>query len=144
MVTKKSPPDSRSTRSIAGSAQIQQQALDDEERVFVIAAELLSTLATPVRLKIVRALCDGERNVSDLLARINTSQPNISQHLSLLHRAGVIRRRREGTQIFYSLQSEKIATLCRTVVTQVAIELDDEDSGNHERLVPPSIVRIAT
>ncbi len=80
-----------------------------------------------MRLKIISAVCNGERNVSELLAQIDTTQPNMSQHLATLYRAGVLGRRREGTQIFYRLQSERVATLCRTVCTQVAMELDGAD-----------------
>ena len=94
------------------------------DEVFESAAELFGLLSTPVRLKIISAVCQGERNVSELLAQIDTTQPNMSQHLSTLYRAGVLGRRREGTQIFYRLQSERVATLCRAVCTQVAIELD--------------------
>ncbi len=110
--------------------------LNEEDRVFESAAELFGLLATPVRLKIISAVCNGERNVSDLLAQIKTTQPNMSQHLSTLFRAGVLAKRRDGTQIFYRLQSEKVAMLCRAVCTQLAVELDD-DSGvpSQERLL---------
>lgn len=97
----------------------------DQDRVFESAAELFSLLSTPVRLRIISAVCNGERNVSELLTEINTTQPNMSQHLSTLYRAGVLGRRREGTQVFYRLQSERVAQLCRAVCTQIAIELDD-------------------
>jgi DNA-binding transcriptional ArsR family regulator len=104
----------------------------EDDQVFESAAELFGLLSTPVRLKIISAVCNGERNVSDLLAQIDTTQPNMSQHLSTLYRAGVLGKRREGTQIFYRLQSERVATLCRAVCTQVAMELDGDDS------VPPA------
>jgi DNA-binding transcriptional ArsR family regulator len=78
-----------------------------------------------VRLKIISAVCNGERNVSELLEEITTTQSNMSQHLGALYRAGVLARRREGTQIYYRLQSERVATLCRAVCTQVATELED-------------------
>ena len=100
----------------------------DEDQVFESAAELFGLLSTPVRLKIISAVCNGERNVSELLEQIDTTQPNMSQHLSTLYRAGVLGRRREGTQIFYKLQSERVATLCRAVCTQVAMEMDGDDS----------------
>ena len=100
----------------------------EEDLVFESAAELFGLLSTPVRLKIISAVCHGERNVSDLLSQIDTTQPNMSQHLATLYRAGVLGRRREGTQIYYSLQSERVATLCRAVCTQVAVELGG-DSG---------------
>ena len=108
-----------------------------EDRVFESAAELFSVLATPIRLKIISAVCQQERNVSELLAMIPTTQPNMSQHLATLYRSGVLARRREGTQIYYRLQSERVATLCRAVCTQVAIELDGEEPVSHaDRLVP--------
>jgi DNA-binding transcriptional ArsR family regulator len=110
----------------------------EEDQVFESAAELFGLLSTPVRLKIISAVCNGERNVSELLAQIETTQPNMSQHLSTLYRAGVLGRRREGTQVFYRLQSEKVATLCRAVCTQVAAELEgDETLPPAERLTRP-------
>jgi DNA-binding transcriptional ArsR family regulator len=105
--------------------------------VYESAAELFGLLATPIRLKIISAVCNGERNVSQLLETIPTTQPNMSQHLATLYRSGVLSKRREGTQIYYKLQSERVATLCRAVCTQVAIELDgDERLPAAQRLVP--------
>jgi ArsR family transcriptional regulator len=101
--------------------------ISEADLVFESAAELFGLLSTPVRLKIISAVCHGERNVSDLLAQIDTTQPNMSQHLATLYRAGVLGKRREGTQIYYKLQSERVATLCRAVCTQVAMELDGDD-----------------
>lgn len=109
----------------------------DADEVFETAAELFGLLATPIRLKIISAVCQGEKNVSELLAAIDTTQPNMSQHLATLYRSGVLTKRREGTQIYYRLQSERVATLCRAVCTQVAIELDgDEKVAATDRLVP--------
>jgi len=108
-----------------------------EDQVFDSVAELFSVLSTPIRLKIISAVCNGERNVSELLSQINTTQPNMSQHLSMLYRSGVLAKRREGTQVYYRLQSERVATLCRAVCTQVAIELDsDSPIAPTDRLIP--------
>lgn len=105
--------------------------------VYQSAAELFGLLATPVRLKIISAVCNGEKNVSELLQQIDTTQPNMSQHLATLYRSGVLSKRREGTQIYYKLQSERVATLCRAVCTQVAMELgNDEPLPTAERLMP--------
>jgi DNA-binding transcriptional ArsR family regulator len=110
----------------------------EEDQVFESAAELFGLLSTPVRLKIISAVCAGERNVSELLEQIDTTQPNMSQHLATLYRAGVLGRRREGTQIYYKLQSERVATLCRAVCTQVAVELEGDDAvPPQERLTRP-------
>ena len=110
------------------------------DRVFETVAELFSLLSTPIRLKIIGALCQGEKNVSQLLTEIETTQPNMSQHLSTLYRAGVLGKRRDSTQIYYRLQSERVATLCRAVCTQVAIELDGpQDLPASERLLPSGV-----
>jgi DNA-binding transcriptional ArsR family regulator len=112
-------------------------ATTEQDQVFESAAELFALLSTPIRLKIISAVCNGEKNVSELLAEIETTQPNMSQHLSTLYRTGVVSKRREGTQIYYRLQSERVAALCRAVCTQVAIELDrDTDLPAADRLVP--------
>jgi DNA-binding transcriptional ArsR family regulator len=108
-----------------------------EDQVFESVAELFGVLSTPIRLKIISAVCNGEKNVSELLARIPTTQPNMSQHLSMLYRSGVLSKRRDGTQIYYKLQSERVAALCRAVCMQVAIELDDESQvPPRDRLLP--------
>lgn len=109
------------------------------DAVFDSVAELFALLSTPIRLKIIGALCNGEKNVSQLLSEIDTTQPNMSQHLSTLYRAGVLGKRRDSTQIYYRVQSERVATLCRAVCTQVAIELDPEaDLPTDDRLLPAS------
>ena len=108
-----------------------------EDQVFESVAELFSVLSTPIRLKIISAVCQGEKNVSELLSEIDTTQPNMSQHLSMLYRSGVLAKRRDGTQIYYRLQSERVATLCRAVCTQVAMELDSQSPVKPaDRLLP--------
>jgi len=94
------------------------------DRVFETVAELFGVLSAPIRLKVISAVCEHERNVSELLRMIDTTQPNLSQHLATLYRCGVLSKRREGTQVYYGLRDEFVATLCRTVCTQVAIEMD--------------------
>ena len=114
-------------------------ANDESDVVFDSAAELFRLLSTPIRLKIISALCGHEKNVSQLLAEIDTTQPNMSQHLATLHRAGVLSRRRDATQIYYRIGSERAATLCRAVCMQIATEFDgDVDLPPSERLTPLS------
>lgn len=97
----------------------------EKGRVFELAAELFGVLATPMRLRILSALCDQEKSVSQLLSEIETTQPNLSQHLNVLYRTGVLAKRKEGTQVIYRVQCEQAVSLCRTVCTQIAIEMDE-------------------
>lgn len=98
---------------------------DESEAVFTTAAELFGLLSTPIRLRILSSLCHGEKNVSQLLAEIPTTQPNMSQHLSTLYRAGILGRRRDATQIYYSIADERAASVCRSVCTQIAMDMSD-------------------
>jgi DNA-binding transcriptional ArsR family regulator len=118
------------------------QTQADSEVVFSTAAELFGLLSTPIRLKIISSLCNGEKNVSQLLGDIDTTQPNMSQHLSTLYRAGVLGKRRDATQIYYRIESERAAMLCRAVCTQIAAELDsDGEIEPDDRLTPRNAAR---
>jgi DNA-binding transcriptional ArsR family regulator len=103
--------------------QLDTAAVESDE-VFEMAAEIFRVMSAPMRLKIISSLCNGEKNVTQLLEEIDTTQPNMSQHLNTLYQAGVIGRRRDGVQIFYRIINDRVVTLCRAVCTQIAIESD--------------------
>ncbi|MCI4441843.1 ArsR family transcriptional regulator [Tibeticola sediminis] len=102
-----------------------QDEADQRQAVFERAAELFGLLSTPIRLRIISELCNAEKNVSQLLESIETAQSNMSQHLNMLYRAGVLARRRQGSQIFYRIADESAGLVCRAVCTQVAIDMSD-------------------
>lgn len=108
---------SRSTTTVAPAAV-------ESDEVFELAAEVFRVMSAPMRLKIIACLCNGEKNVSELLGEIDTTQPNMSQHLNTLYQAGVLGKRREGVQIYYRIVNDRVVTLCRAVCTQIAIEAD--------------------
>ena len=91
---------------------------DLSNRVFEVAADLFALLSTPTRLRILYELCEGEKNVSELLGRVDVSQSNISQHLGALYRGGVLGRRRAGTQVFYHVTSVQALMLCEVLCSQ--------------------------
>jgi DNA-binding transcriptional ArsR family regulator len=96
----------------------------ETDEVFELAAEIFRVMSAPMRLKIISSLCNGEKNVSELLSEIDTTQPNMSQHLNTLYQAGVLGKRRDGVQIYYRITNDRVVTLCRAVCTQIAIETD--------------------
>jgi DNA-binding transcriptional ArsR family regulator len=108
--------------------------LPDAARVpgeaFERAAELFGVLATPVRLKIIGELCVSEKNVSHLLAAIDVSQPNMSRHLGVLHKAGVVSRRRHGAHVIYALINPSVVSICKAVCTQ----MDAEVAASHRAI----------
>ena len=75
-------------------------------------ADLFQALSDETRQRILVLLDQGERSVNNLVKEFDLSQPSISRHLSVLKNAGLIQKRREGQQIWYSLDPEKIGHCC--------------------------------
>ncbi len=70
--------------------------------------EFLRSLADNTRLKIIEALKERERTVSELVESVGSSQANISTHLKLLRSAGIVKSRNKGKYVYYSLRDESI------------------------------------
>jgi ArsR family transcriptional regulator len=99
--------------------------LDKPEHVFDRAAELFRVMSAPMRLKIISCLCEGEQNVNYLVSKISTTQPNMSQHLNTLYKAGVLSKRRDGVQIYYRIANAQVVTVCKAVCQQVQQDTQD-------------------
>jgi ArsR family transcriptional regulator len=72
-------------------------------RRFDEMSEVLKVLSHPTRLKIVEGLAKDECNVSQIQKKLGLPQSTISQHLRILRSGGVIKGRREGTKICYTI-----------------------------------------
>jgi ArsR family transcriptional regulator len=83
------------------------------------ASKIFALLSAPMRLRILSSLCHGEKNVGQLMEAVQTTQPNMSQHLNMLYRAGLVRKRREGVQIFYTTADEHIVQICQAMCNRV-------------------------
>lgn len=92
--------------------------LDDRALAFV--AEYFRALAEPLRLKIVNTLRHGECNVGELTDLCQCSQANVSKHLSLLAKAGLVAREARGTSVYYRIADERVYELCDLVCGQLA------------------------
>lgn len=107
---------------MAKTAPPETKFLTESEEVFEKAAEVFRVMSAPMRLRIISALCNGEKNVGELLSEVDTTQPNMSQHLNTLYQAGVLGKRREGVQIYYRIINDRVVSLCRAVCAQIASE----------------------
>jgi len=77
-------------------------------------------LSDETRQKILEILqTEGEKCVSDLVEMFNVSQPTISHHLNFLRQANLVTRRREGKQIYYSVNQENITDCCGMLFTKL-------------------------
>lgn len=81
-------------------------------RSYQLISRRLKALADPSRLAILHTLCEGERNVSDLVELTGLSQANVSKHLRILREEGLVSNRREEKKIFYGLASELPKEVC--------------------------------
>lgn len=83
------------------------------------ASKLLRAMASPIRIQVLVALGSSEKNVSTLLEEIKCTQPNLSQHLSGMHRAGLLAKRRDGVNIYYRIADSQVGAMCRSVCAQM-------------------------
>ncbi len=78
----------------------------------ILQAEVLRTLASPRRLEILHRLAQGPCEVSRLAEELGASQPNVSQHLSILRAAGIVDAERDGREVRYRLTDPDVMVAC--------------------------------
>ena len=92
-------------------------------------AERFKALSEPTRLRLLYALMDGEKTVSELVVETGSVQANVSKHLSILLDDGVLGRRKQGTSAYYHIADESIFELCDLVCGSIhdrlAADLDE-------------------
>lgn len=84
-------------------------------QLFKLQADICKTLSDPTRLMILNELKSGEVSVGQLTVNLGLPQSNVSRHLAVLRERGVATARRDGTTVYYSLASPKIAEACELV-----------------------------
>jgi ArsR family transcriptional regulator, virulence genes transcriptional regulator len=109
-----------STRSIARKTAAPALVVDRSmiqrlEKNATRACSMLGAMANPSRLLILCQLAESEKSVGELQPLIGLSQSALSQHLAVLREKRVVRTRREGQQIFYSLASREAGALMHTL-----------------------------
>lgn len=100
--------------------------MDELHPVFDAVAAYFSVLSEPTRLRIMHSICEKEKPVSQIVAELAATQTNVSRHLPLMYRAGVLARRKEGNQVYYRVTDASMIEICHTVCNQIASRLDDK------------------
>ncbi len=80
-----------------------------------LVARRFAVLAEPMRLRLIQALFDGEKNVTELVEATGGTQANVSRHLQTLTGAQILSRRKDGLQVFYKISDPTIPRLCELV-----------------------------
>ena len=82
--------------------------------------EFCRTLADETRQRILKLLMGKrELNVSDIVEEFDVSQPTISHHLSILRQFGLVSSRKDGKQVFYSVDQERVTECCGILVARL-------------------------
>lgn len=84
-------------------------------------------ISDETRQQIMRHLCCDWHCVNDVVEKLSgqVTQPTVSHHLSILREAGLVHIRREGKQVFYSLNQDAIANCCQDLLQSFAPETVD-------------------
>lgn len=93
------------------------------EEALQLVAQRFAVLAEPMRLRLIQALFDGERNVTELVEATGGTQANVSRHLQTLTNAHILSRRKSGLQVFYTISDPTIPKLCEVVCGAIEKQL---------------------
>ncbi|MBR2547212.1 MAG: helix-turn-helix transcriptional regulator [Eubacterium sp.] len=85
------------------------------EQIYVDTAKMLKAISEPKRLRIVDMLSCGELCACVILEAFNITQPTLSHDMSVLTEAGLVSSRREGKNIYYSLNKDALEEMQKTL-----------------------------
>jgi len=114
--------------------------LGEDQAALIV--EVFRMLADATRIQVLWALVDGELSVNQLAEHVAKPAPSVSQHLAKLRMARLVRTRRSGTTIFYSLEHEHVRQLVRDAVHN-AEHAGPGVPAHHQGATPMRTVRSA-
>ena len=92
----------------------------DRENLEMVA-DRFKVLAEPTRLGLLNALRDGERTVTELVEESGAGQANVSRHLAILYRQGIVERRKEGLFTHYRIADPLLFEICELVCRSLEV-----------------------
>lgn len=95
--------------------------------LFRLHAEVCKALSSAKRLEILNILRDKEMSAGNIVTKMKIPKANVSQHLAVLRKAGIVRARRKGLNIYYSIPNQKVIRACE-LMREVLIEHHFEKS----------------
>ena len=76
--------------------------------LYQLQAEVCKAIAHPTRIEILQLLREGERCVCEIFPAMKIEKPNVSRHLSVLKKAGILSSRKEGLKVIYMVNDQRI------------------------------------
>lgn len=96
------------------------------EKIYSLRAEIFKALSHPIRLKIVECVSKEEKSVGEIVKYVEAEASNVSRHLALLRKAGILSDRKEGLNIYYCLEIPCVMEffICVNKVVKTRLELN--------------------
>lgn len=89
--------------------------MDDDRQRYAIHAAVFAALSNPTRHELMHHLCDAARTPSELAGLLEVSRPNVSQHLAILQRDGLVRRYRQDGHVFWEIVDRRLSEACSLI-----------------------------
>jgi DNA-binding transcriptional ArsR family regulator len=93
------------------------------DRMMELVAARFRALSEPVRLRILQVLEESEMTVGGIVESLGANQSNVSRHLQSLHDAGLVGRRREGSNVIYFIADPTVGRICEIVCRRAEEEV---------------------
>ncbi|NTV44939.1 MAG: winged helix-turn-helix transcriptional regulator [Chlorobiales bacterium] len=88
-------------------------------------ANRFKVLSEPMRLKILRTICNEEKTVQEIVDEAKASQANVSKHLALMFENGLVSRRKEGLKCYYRLADDNVFQVCGLISKSIEDNLQE-------------------
>jgi DNA-binding transcriptional ArsR family regulator len=99
-----------------------------------LVAVRFRAMGEPLRLRILQQLEGDERSVSALAESVESTQPNVSKHLKILQDADLVKRRQQGTSVYYSIADEMVLELCDLICSRLRDRLEAQVGALKKRI----------
>jgi DNA-binding transcriptional ArsR family regulator len=91
------------------------------QEILKMQAEIYKSFSSPSRLQIIELLSAEELNATDIIKETGLSKANLSQHMAVLVQNGLVKTRKQGTSVFYSISNKKIYNAC-SLIQEMAMD----------------------
>jgi DNA-binding transcriptional ArsR family regulator len=93
---------------------------------FIVEADFFKALAHPTRIQILEFLRTGEKCVCEITPTLGKEQPNISRHLAILKKEGLVQSRKDGLKVIYRISDPKVYTIIDLSAEIIRRHLEDK------------------
>ena len=95
------------------------------KRLYELKADVIAAAGHPIRLAIIDFLKDGERCVCDIAEHVEAKRSNVSRHLAVLLKAGIVQCRKDGLKMMYSLKTPCVLNFMSCVEGVLRLRVDE-------------------